>query len=113
MKYLDFFGKLLTYQAVLILVGGGVVSGGPAHISGAALGHNKSSIAHISGAAHLNISSPRVKNHVSGSEGKVSIHKPVAIEPRILKKARSIGITLGSGNKSSTPKSTSKITKKP
>ena len=92
-------------------MGGGVVFGGPAHISGAALGHNKSTIAHISGVV-LETNPPSVKTHVSGSDATVPIHKPVAIKTRVSKKAWSIGITLGTPNKSSSLKNTSKITKK-
>ena len=112
MRYLYVSGKILIYQVVLILVGGGVVFGEPAHISGAALGHNKSTIAHISGVIHLETNSPSVKTHVSGSDATVPIHKPVAIKTRVSKKARSIGVTLGTPNKSSSLKNTSKITKK-
>ena len=99
MKYLKNLMKHWSSQVVLGLIGMSSVFGGQVHISGSTYGHSQSTNVHISGRAHLNDNAPTVKTHVSGAKKELPVLKPEPAELNIIRKARSIGITLGTPGK--------------
>ena len=102
----------MVFQVVFGLIGISHIFGGPSHISGAAYRHSQSTIAHISGAVFLGGNAPTVKIHVSGSKKMLSVQEPEAIQSQVIRKARSIGITLGSPQKPTSTQVRKKILRK-
>ena len=94
MQYLKNLTKYVYLLMVLGLIGMSYGFGGQAHISGSTR-HSQSTNTHISGTAYLNGNVATIKTHVSGLKKKLPILKSEPAESNIIRKARSIGITLG------------------
>ena len=112
MRYLNIIVIIIALQLVYGLIVTKKVIGDPIHISGVVHDHSSSNDSHISGAVLSDVKTPTIKTNVSGSKKMLSVQEPEAMQSQVIRKARSIGITLGSPEKPTSTQVRKKILRK-